>query len=41
MTPWDVIVVGAGPAGTIAAERLMALGHRVLLLDAGPRLRVA
>ncbi len=39
MSAWDVLVVGAGPAGTIAAERLMALGHRVLLLDAGPRLR--
>jgi len=39
MTAWDAIVVGAGPAGTLAAERLTELGHRVLLLDAGPRLR--
>lgn len=39
VTAWDAVVVGAGPAGTIAAERLISLGHRVLLLDAGPRLR--
>ncbi|MBI5513788.1 MAG: GMC family oxidoreductase [Deltaproteobacteria bacterium] len=38
-TTWDVVVVGAGPSGTLAAERLGELGHRVLLLDAGPRLR--
>ncbi len=35
---WDAIVVGAGPSGTVAADRLAAFGHRVLLLDAGPRL---
>ena len=29
----DVIVVGAGPAGSSAAARLGALGHDVLLLD--------
>ncbi len=29
----DVIVVGAGPAGSSAAARLAALGHDVLLLD--------
>jgi choline dehydrogenase-like flavoprotein len=34
---WDAVVVGAGPAGTLAADRLASLGHRVLLLDAGPR----
>jgi menaquinone-9 beta-reductase len=32
-TTWDVIVVGAGPAGSLAAGRLASLGHRVLLLD--------
>ncbi len=30
---WDAIVVGAGPAGALAARRLAAAGHRVLLLD--------
>ncbi|MGE5645454.1 MAG: geranylgeranyl reductase family protein [Acidobacteriota bacterium] len=30
---WDAVVVGAGPAGSIAAYRLAAAGHRVLLLD--------
>ena len=30
---WDVIVVGAGPAGAIAARRLALGGARVLLLD--------
>jgi geranylgeranyl reductase family protein len=30
---WDVIVVGAGPAGCAAAYDLAALGRRVLLLD--------
>ncbi|MFO0661475.1 MAG: NAD(P)-binding protein [Polyangiaceae bacterium] len=36
---WDVIVVGAGPTGTLVADRLRARGHTVLLLDAGPRIR--
>jgi menaquinone-9 beta-reductase len=31
--PWDVAVVGAGPAGAIAARRLALAGARVLLLD--------
>jgi len=35
---WDAIVVGAGPSGTLAADRLASHGHRVLLLDAGPHL---
>jgi geranylgeranyl reductase family protein len=30
---WDVIVVGAGPAGSTAALHLAARGHAVLLLD--------
>jgi len=31
--PWDVIVVGAGPAGALAARQLAAAGARVLLVD--------
>ncbi|MGD9132661.1 MAG: geranylgeranyl reductase family protein [Desulfobacterales bacterium] len=30
---WDVVIVGAGPAGAIAAAHLSAGHHRVLLLD--------
>jgi len=30
---WDVIVVGAGPAGSTCAECLAKSGHRVLLLE--------
>jgi choline dehydrogenase-like flavoprotein len=33
----EVIVVGAGPAGLLVTEQLRALGHDVLLLEAGPR----
>ena len=30
---WDAIVIGAGPAGSIASLRLAENGHKVLLLD--------
>ncbi len=33
----DVCVVGAGPAGALAAHRLAERGHEVVVLDAGPR----
>ncbi len=32
-TAWDVIVVGAGPAGSVAARQIALTGRRVLLLD--------
>jgi choline dehydrogenase-like flavoprotein len=33
----DVCIVGAGPAGALAAHRLAADGYSVVVLDAGPR----
>ena len=33
MTPVDVLVVGAGPAGSTAAERLARRGHSVLVIE--------
>lgn len=30
---WDVVVIGAGPAGCIAARQLASCGHRVLLVE--------
>lgn len=40
--PWDVAVIGAGPAGAIAARSLAAFGLRVALIDkaAFPRFKV-
>jgi geranylgeranyl diphosphate/geranylgeranyl-bacteriochlorophyllide a reductase len=35
----DVVVVGGGPAGATAAHELAALGHDVLLLDRGGRVK--
>ena len=34
--PPDVVVVGSGPSGAIAASELVRLGLRVTMLDAGP-----
>ncbi|UCD63652.1 MAG: geranylgeranyl reductase family protein [Candidatus Zixiibacteriota bacterium] len=31
--PWDVVIIGAGPAGCTAAIGLAGAGHEVLLLD--------
>lgn len=37
-TPWDVAVIGGGPAGMMAAGRAAELGARVILLEKNPRL---
>lgn len=36
-THWDVIVIGAGPAGSAVAKLLSECGHRVLLIERGER----
>jgi flavin-dependent dehydrogenase len=33
---WDVVVIGGGPAGSVAAGMLAGRGRRVLLLEASP-----
>ena len=41
-TLWDVLIVGAGPAGSMTASHLASHGHKVLLIDkeAFPREKV-
>ena len=34
-TPYDYIIVGAGPGGIIAADRISEAGKKVLLLERG------
>jgi flavin-dependent dehydrogenase len=36
MKVWDACVLGGGPAGGVAADRLARLGHRVVLLERDP-----
>jgi cellobiose dehydrogenase (acceptor) len=32
---WDIIVVGAGPAGIIVADRMSEAGKKTLLIEGG------
>ena len=32
-TPWDAVVIGAGPAGAMAARELAVSGRRILLVE--------
>ena len=36
--PYDYLVVGAGFAGAVCAERLATAGHRVLVVDRRPHI---
>jgi len=36
MKPWEVVVIGGGPAGSAAALRLAQNGRSVLLLEKEP-----
>ena len=37
LSPWDVVVVGAGPAGMLAAAQAAQRGRRTLLLEKNPK----
>ncbi len=37
-TPWDLVVIGGGPSGMMAAGRAAELGYSVLLLEKNPAL---
>jgi flavin-dependent dehydrogenase len=36
MEAYDILIIGAGPAGTCAALRLLSLGHRVAMVESEP-----
>ena len=43
MESYDILIIGAGPAGTCAALRLLSLGYRVAMAESEvfPRHRLA